>query len=128
MGNRIAFTAAAGMVLPFIDLLAVLIPNAAVLYFPAWFQLGKEAPRGFETTGQQLILMFGQILVLVLTLLPAGLAFAVLFFIVSRLVTVPAGVLLGGIAAAAILAAEAGLGIKLLGGSFERFDLSEEVL
>jgi hypothetical protein len=39
-----------------------------------------------------------------------------------------AGVLVGAGGAAIVLAVEAGLGIKLLGGSFERFDLSEEVL
>ena len=65
---RLSVALAAAMVLPFVDLLALLIPNAAVLFFPAWFQLGKDVPRGFETMGQQLILMFGQMLVLFLGL------------------------------------------------------------
>ena len=106
----------------------MLIPNAAVLFFPAWFQLGKEAPRGFETTGQQLILMFGQMLALALSLLPPAGAFAVIFFLGSYLVGAPASVVLGSVAAALLLAVEAGLAIKLLGDVFERFDLSSEVL
>ncbi len=125
---RLSFALAAAVVLPFIDLIAMLIPNAAVLFFPAWFQLGKEAPRGFETTGQQLILMFGQMLALALSLLPPAGAFAVIFFLGSYLVGAPAGVVLGSVAAALLLAVEAGLAIKLLGDVFERFDLSSEVL
>jgi hypothetical protein len=37
-------------------------------------------------------------------------------------------VVLGAFAAAIILAVEAGIGIKLLGGAFERFDVSGELL
>jgi ABC-2 type transport system permease protein len=128
LAARLSFALAAAVVLPFVDLMAMLIPNAAVLFFPAWFQLGKEAPRGFETTGQQLILMFGQMLALMLSLLaPAGVS-AVIFFGGSYFVGNSAGVVLAGIAAAFTLAVEAGLAIKLLGGVFERFDLSSEVL
>jgi hypothetical protein len=36
--------------------------------------------------------------------------------------------MLGALAAAIILAIEAGVGIKLLGGVFERFDVSGELL
>ena len=116
------------MVLPCVDLIAMLIPNASVLFFPAWFQLGKEGPRGFETTGQQLILMFGQLLALTLSLLPAGVAFALAFLCGSFVAGPPAGALLGALAAAAILALEAGIGVKLLGSAFDRFDVSGEVL
>ena len=125
---RLSCALAAAVVLPFIDLIAILIPNAAVLFFPAWFQLGKQGPRGFETTGQQLILMFGQLLTLALSLLPPAAVFTVVFFCASRLLGASAGVASAGIAAALLLAVEAGLAIKLLGGVFERFDSSGEVL
>ena len=127
-GQRISFAMAAAIVLPCVDLIAMLIPNAAVLFFPAWFQLGKDGPRGFETTGQQLILMFGQLLVLALSLAPAAAAFAVVYWISSHLLPSALSVLLGGAVAAALLLIEAGIGIRLLGGVFERFDLSGEVL
>jgi hypothetical protein len=125
---RLGVGVSAALVLPFVDLIAMLIPNASVMLFPAWFQLGKEGPRGFETTGQQMILMFGQMLVLVVSLLPAGVAFAALFFATSFFLGHPMGVFLGGIAAAIVLAGEAAVGVKLLGGVFERLDLSEENL
>jgi hypothetical protein len=125
---RLCVALAAATVLPWIDLMALLIPNAAVLFFPAWFQLGKEAPRGFETMGQQLILIFGQVIVLLLALAPAGGA-CILFILCGSYVHWPlAGLLMGALAAAAILAVEAGLGIKLLGGAFERLDVSGELL
>ncbi|HUD47229.1 MAG TPA: putative ABC exporter domain-containing protein [Candidatus Baltobacteraceae bacterium] len=126
--TRLGVAESAAVVLPFIDLIAMLIPNASVLFFPAWFQLGREGPRGFETTGQQLILMFGQLLVLVLSLVPAAAAFAALFFAVSHFLGNPLGLFLGGIAAAIVLAGEAALGVKLLGKVFEGLDLSEENL
>ena len=125
---RFGIALAAAVVLPFVDLIAMLIPNASALLFPAWFQLGKDGPRGFETTGQQMILMFGQMLVLLISLLPASAAFIAVFFLVSFVSTNAAGIFLGGIAAAAVLAGEAALGIKLLGTFFERLDLSEENL
>jgi hypothetical protein len=109
-------------------LLALLIPNAAVLFFPAWFQLGKDTPRGFETMGQQLILMFGQMLALLLGLVPAAIGFGLLFAGGSFIHWPLLGLVLGAFAAAIILAVEAGLGIKLLGGVFERFDVSGEML
>jgi len=125
---RLSLALSAAVVLPFIDLLALLIPNASVLFFPAWFQLGKDAPRGFETMGQQLILMFGQLLVLLLGLAPAGVALALFLFGGSFVHWPLLGLVMGAFAAAMILAIEAGLGIKLLGGVFERFDVSGEVL
>ena len=128
LAQRISVALAAAIVLPCVDLIAMIIPNAAVLFFPAWFQLGKDAPLGFETTGQQLILMFGQLLILALSLAPAAAVFTIILMSSIWLHVPVAGVLLGGPAAAALLLLEAGLGIKLLGGVFERFDLSDEVL
>jgi hypothetical protein len=126
-GARPGVALAAAVILPCVDLLAVLIPNAAVLLFPAWFQLGKESPRGFETMGQQLILMFGQVLVLLLGLIPAGIAFAI-FFMTGKLLHWPlTGMLLGAVATSAILVVEAAIGIRLLGRLFEKFDLSGDL-
>jgi hypothetical protein len=128
LAMRLSVALALAVVLPFIDLMALLIPNASVLFFPAWFQLGKDTPRGFETMGQQLILMFGQVLALLLGLVPAGIAFTLLLLGGSYIGWPLLGLVLGAFAAAAILAVEAGFGIRLLGGVFERFDVSGEVL
>jgi hypothetical protein len=127
LAMRLSVALSAAVVLPFVDLLALLIPNASALFFPAWFHLGKDAPRGFETMGQQLILMFGQLLVLLLGLAPAGGVFT-LFLLGGSYIHWPLlGLLLGAFAAAIILAVEVGIGIKLLGNVFERFDVSGEL-
>jgi len=128
LAARVSVALAAALVLPMIDLIALMIPNAAVLYFPAWYPLGKDVPRGFETMGQQLILMFGQVIVLVFALVAPAVAFTAIFLFASFLQWPLAGVMLGAIAAAALLAIEAALGLKLLGGVFARFDLSGELL
>jgi hypothetical protein len=128
LAARVTFALAAAFLLPLIDLIALLIPNAAALYFPAWYHLGKDAPRGFETMGQQLILMFGQMLVLLLSLFLPGAVFTVLLLFANFLGWPLFGVLFGALAAALLLAVEAGLGIKLLGRVFARFDLSGELL
>jgi ABC-2 type transport system permease protein len=124
---RLTVGVSAGVVLPLIDLFALLIPNASALFFPAWFHLGKDAPRGFETMGQQLILMFGQVLALALGLAPAAGVFT-LFLVGGSYIHWPMfSVLMGALAAAIILAGEIGICIKLLGGVFERFDVSGEL-
>ena len=128
LAMRFGVAVSAAIVLPFVDLMAMLIPNASVLFFPGWFQLGREGPRGFETSGQQIILVFGQMFVLAIALLPAAAAFAGVFIVASFFAGTPIALIAGGAAAAAVLAGEAALAIKFLGGAFERLDLSEENL
>lgn len=127
MSLRIAAALSAALVLPCVDFLALLLPNAAALIFPAWVQLGKDTARGFETMGQQLILMFGQIFVLTLSMLPAAVAglaaYLIAGWIFGKIMAV--AVVSGALAAALLLAAEAALGVFLLGKVFERFDWSD---
>ena len=59
----LAIALGAAFLLPVLDLLLLLIPNAAVLLFPSWIQTGKDSPRGIEATGQRLIFALGQLLV-----------------------------------------------------------------
>ncbi|HEY3863518.1 MAG TPA: putative ABC exporter domain-containing protein [Verrucomicrobiae bacterium] len=127
LGMRVCAALSAAAVLPCVDFLALLIPNAAALYFPAWIQLGKDGPRGFETMGQQLILAVGQWLALLLGMIPAGIAFGLFFFAGSYVHWPLLGLMSGAAGAAIVLAVEAALGVKWLGRSFERFDLSGEL-
>ena len=76
--------------------------------------------------GQRLIFMIGQLLVVVVTLIPAAALFAGVFFLVKMLLATAIAILLAAIAAALVLALEAALGILLLGWLFERFDVSAE--
>ena len=115
------------ILLPALNLISLLIPNAAVLLFPAWFQSGKDAPQGIEATGQRLIFALGQFLAFALSLVPAGAASVGIFFVIAQFLGAPfVAVLLAALAATVVLGLEAALGIFLLGKLFERFDLSAE--
>jgi hypothetical protein len=97
-----------------------------VLLFPSWIQTGKDSPRGIEATGQRLIFAVGQLLVLSLTLLPAALAFSLVYFPLKIVAGPEIPVFFAAPAAAIILASEAAGGIYLLGKLFERFDVTDE--
>jgi hypothetical protein len=103
-----------------------LIPNAAVLLFPSWVQSGKDGPRGIEATGQRLIFAVGQLLTLLLALVPVALVFAAVYFPLKLAFGPITPIPFASLAATIILAVEAGLGVLLLGRLFERFDVTEE--
>jgi hypothetical protein len=122
----LAIAAGAAFLLPVLDVLLLIVPNAAVLLFPSWIQSGKDSPRGVEATGQRLIFVLGQMLVLLLALIPAAAAFAGVFFLLQMALGMVAAVPLAALAAAVVVAVEAGFGVMLLGKLFERFDVTEE--
>ena len=125
---RLAIGCGAAVILPTLNAVSLLISNAAVLLWPAWFTGGRENPQGLEATGQRLIAVLGQLLALLLALLPAAAVFTVVFFAVKFLLGWMAAVPVAAIAATAVLAAEAGAGIWLLGKLFERLDVSAETM
>ena len=123
----VAMAVGAAIMLPMFNVISLVIPNAAVLLFPGWFQTGKEAPQGIEATGQRLIFALGQFFALLVALLPAGAVFAGLFFLIKYATrSVVLAMPVAAAAAAVVLAVEAGLGIMLLGWLFERLDISAE--
>lgn len=122
----LAAGAAAGVMLPALNLLSLLIPNASVLLFPVWFQAGKEGPAGIEATGQRLIFALGQFLAFIVALIPASAVAGGVFFLMKYFAGTLLAVPVAGLAATLVLALEAGLGVMLLGWLFERFDLSAE--
>jgi hypothetical protein len=124
--TRLSITLAAAMIVPMLNLVSLLIPNAAVLIFPAFFQSGQDLTQGIEATGQRLIFLLGQLVVFVVALIPAAAGFALVYFLGQLALNWVAMLPLAALAAMAILGAEAALGIGLLGRIFERFDLSAE--
>lgn len=117
---------AAALLVPFWNALALLIPNATALLFPGWFQMRADGPQGFEVAGQRLLLMFGQLIVISLTLLPAGLLFVVGFVPLQWAGAFTLAPLVGAVGAALAMAGEIVLGIWLVGKLFDRFDLAAE--
>jgi hypothetical protein len=106
----------------------LLMPNAAAVLFPAWVQTTRDrTERGIEVLGQRLIFMASQLLVTALVIVPALIAGALVFFIAQALAGFAAGAGVAVVAMAALLAFEAWIGIRWLGGRFEEFDLSAEL-
>ena len=116
----------AALIMPMLNLIILQIPNAAALAFPAWFQAAKGGVQGIEATGQRLIFMLGQLLVILVALIPAMTLSGGVFFLARKLLGVAIAIPLASITAAVVLAAEATLGILLLGWLFDRFDVSAE--
>ena len=114
------------ILVPMLNLILLSILNAACLLFPAWVPAGPSRPRGIEAIGQQLIFMAGQMLVFILALIPAAVAFALVFFTVKfiggPLVALP----IAAVAAGIVLVLEAAAAIVFLGRVFERLDVSSE--
>jgi len=124
--RRLAIAAGAAVLFPALDLVLIQIPNAAVLLFPAWFHTGKEAMQGIEGTGHRILLMLGSVFACVLSLIPAGIVFAIVFLLLQSAMSPFAAFPLAALSAAFVLIAEAAGGILLLGWLFERFDFSVE--
>jgi len=122
----VAIGLGAACLLPVLDFLLLIIPNATVLLFPSWVQTGKDGPRGIEATGQRLIFAVGQSLALVLALVPAALVFVAVYFTLKMAVGPIVPVPFAALAAAFMVAVEAVFGVWLLGRLFERLDVTEE--
>jgi hypothetical protein len=126
--RRLACGLGAVILAPALDFITMLIPNTAALVFPGWIPMGKEAgQRGLEVMGQALIMMFGQVLVFTLALVPAAAVVAAVVFAGHLLGSWAAAVPVGALVAAAVLVGEGGAGILLLGKRFERLDVSAEL-
>ena len=111
--------------LPALVLAALVVQNASVLAFPAWFPAGRKRAVGLEQAGLRMISFLGTWLVLGLALIPAALLAGPLIFFAFRslgLWCLPLAALL----AALPVLAEAAAGVFLLARLFERFDPSRE--
>jgi ABC-2 type transport system permease protein len=119
--GRTLLLLAAVVYLPGINLLSMLIQNAAALLYPGWVRLGSGRAGGVEALGQNLLMMVAFVALLALTLaLPAALAggsFLLLRPVLDDWAALPATVLALG-----TMAFEAALMVEWLGGVFERTD------
>jgi len=125
---KIVVAVATGVFMPTINLAMLLIPNAVALLLPSWVRFDKNAPRGFENFGQNIILAIGTLLVMLGILLPAGLVFAAVLVVGKWLLGTNAAVLLAALSGAAVILGEAATAIYFLGMAFERFDVSGEMV
>jgi hypothetical protein len=114
---------------PALVTLQMLVPNAAALLFPSWFQTARTPGGGPEVVGQRMIFFFAQLLTMVVALLPGAAIAGGLLWMLVKLLGVWEGVavLLAAIAVLVVLLAEVGCGLWWLGTRFEKFDLSAEL-
>ena len=87
----------------------------------------NRSERGIELLGQRLIFIAGQLLVVLLALLPAALGAAAMIFATQWLIGLVAAVALAAAGTLAILVGEVAVGLWWLGQRFEHFDLSAEL-
>ncbi len=117
--DRVALGLCAMVVFPALILAQVTIQNAAAVIFPGWMAIGPSRPRGVEAMGQQMLMIAGTALLLVVGLLPGALIGGlVLLFgypLVGWLAAVPASVVLAG-----LLVAEIVVSVHALGSVLER--------
>jgi hypothetical protein len=126
---RIACAAALAILAPALVTLQLLVPNAAALLFPSWFQTTRMHGGGPEVMGQRMIFFFAQIVTMAVALLPAAAIAAGLLWLLVVIVGVweSIAVLLAAIAVLIVLLAEVFAGLWWLGTRFEKFDLSAEL-
>jgi ABC-2 type transport system permease protein len=124
---RIACGLGLALIVPLLASLQLLVPNAAALVFPAWFQASRFRGGGPEVAGQRMIFFFAQVLTMALALAPpAGFA-ALLIFILQSFVGPMIAICVAGAVVTATLVGEVWCGLWLLGQRFEKFDLSAEL-
>ncbi|MCM3876803.1 MAG: hypothetical protein NEA02_10330 [Thermoanaerobaculia bacterium] len=112
--------------LPVLVALALVVQNASVLLFPAWFPAGRKRAVGLEQTGLRMLSFFGTSLVLGLALIPAALLAGPLIFFAFRAMGFWSLPLAAVFAALPVLAEAAG-GVFLLARLFERFDPARDL-
>jgi hypothetical protein len=120
----IALTVA--VLLPAFVALALVVQNASVLAFPAWFPAGRKRAVGLEQSGLRMLSFLGTSLVLALALVPAALLAGPLIYFTFR----PLGfwsLPIAAVFAALPVLAEAAGGVFLLARLFERFDPARDL-
>lgn len=123
--SHLPLVLALALVLPALTLGGLVVQNLGALLFPGWVAAGRRQVRGIEATGQRMLTLVANVLVLTLGALPAaiagGLPVALLWSPLGFAALPP-----GALVAAFVLLVEAWVASGLLGKAFERLDLSRE--
>ncbi|QYM78661.1 hypothetical protein K0B96_15355 [Horticoccus luteus] len=126
---HLAATVSAAALVPLLCTLQLLIPTAATVFFPAWFHAtrGLSSTRGIEVLGQRLIFVIGQLITVLIAIVPVAGVGALVIFLLQWLIGLVGAVLVATVVMAGILLLEIAVGLHCLGRRFERFDLSAEL-
>jgi hypothetical protein len=117
-----AFVTAAGVVVvPGLLFIQVTAQNGFAVLFPAWSALGTNVSAGLERLGQQILVMIGSLLLLVLVLIPAGIVGG-LTALVLQGVSAEIGTLAGAVTGSGVLVFEAYLATYFIGARLDKTD------
>jgi hypothetical protein len=122
---RVVFAACVAALTPLVVALELLVPNAAPVVLPGWFQTVRTPGAGIDLMGQRLIFGFGQVFVVTLALLPGAGTAALLIFCTQWLVGPALSVCFASVSVMIVLIGELWCGVWWVGGRFEKLDLSE---
>ena len=126
-GMRAVFVCCCVAVTPLLVTLQLLVPNGAAILFPAVFRSLRTAGAGLDLMGQRMIFGFGQILTLMVALLPGVGAAGFLIFITQWLIGPALAEILATGIVALVFAGEIWCVLWWLGQRFEKLDLSAEL-
>lgn len=108
--------------------LQLVIRNSIPVLFPAWAGRSKEEPRGIAFTGQRIVMLIGNLFVLGLALIPAGLVLVPSMWVSMHWFSGhPAAIAIATMPAVFTLGVEVWLAIKALGAQFDQLDVSNEL-
>jgi hypothetical protein len=112
---------------PPLAMLILCLPFGGILLFPAWANAISSRGGGFEVAGQRILFGLMFMVGLFCIALPAALAGGGLWLLSTFLGLPDTGLVVGGLAATAVLVAELWLVLRSLGHRIDRFDVSQEL-
>jgi hypothetical protein len=117
---------AAAALAPAIILTQLVVQNGLAILFPAWIATTNTQSRGIDAMGHRLLTLAGVMVTLVLALVPgaiAGGALGYLLHLIAPQARAPV-IILPAILAAGVVLGECWLATTMLGGVFDRTDVS----
>ena len=109
-----------------VTILQLAIHNAIVILLPAWARQMRDERQGPEALGRGILMMLGQLLALLLAVLPAALVMAAGFWLAGFTgLGVPGRAAVAAIPSVMLLGGELWLVVQFLGGQFEKMDIEE---
>lgn len=124
-GMRFVIAASLAVVAPFIVAIELLVPNAAPVLLPGWFQAVRTPGASIDLMGQRLIFGFGQVLVVLLAMLPAAITAGGLIFLTQWFAGPAVAIGLATVAVIVVLLGELWCGVWWVGARFEKLDIVE---
>lgn len=114
------------LLVPPLIVLMMCLPVATLLYFPSWSRPTGPHHGGVEAVGQNMIVLLGYVLVLIVSLLPAAAVGGLAWFITNALIGPGVALTVALVLASGLLVFEVAAAVWWLGEKLEKFDLSRE--